>query len=588
MQPNNAQGIMGALSKGQAQRPQPAPSPNSASPMANLGSVEDRVAAYRGNPAPLQQRYQMSQDLLDLLALQKIKSEKESAARNLQLQMAQHQAAEGDPGAATIAQQREKEVAQLVGGVAQQDGAQKEAAMRQMMSGIANAPGAAAAAQPQAMAAGGIVGYSGEEGSLVRDRELREKLERIYGRGVDISKLPRVGVIGVEEPRPTSLFEAVVPMPGNLSKGIDYSPPERAVPVIRNPQSSSSQSRSDVPESRGQPASRTQEPAVPAQPRPAPTPTAAPTAAPRPAAPTPMPAPTPAPAAPGISSLTPPDIPKAPDPEEVRREEYKRIRGEYDFTPEERENREAGIAQLRRRLAERSDPERSRMDGIMQALLAGSRGGPRNIGALTGFAEGSIAADRQQRAEREAIEKELQAMLSTGRTERLAGVNAATTGAQGAATTATSREGNLTNAAMNRFNTQIDAITANLGRASQERIAAATNRTSLQVAEINRAATAAAAAASRSDMSEARRDQIIQRASTDIGTLTVNLRKQYTETRQELQSNLNRPGIDSKQRDVITARLANIDKEFELALDDATRPLRNFIASRTPTVTSVR
>jgi hypothetical protein len=551
--------------------------------MANLGSVEDRVAAYRGNPAPLQQRYQMTQDLLDLLALQKIKSEKESAARNLQLQMAQHQAAEGDPGAATVAQQREKEVAQLVGGVAQQDGAQKEAAMRQMMSGIANAPGAATAAQPQAMAAGGIVGYSGEEGSLVRDRELREKLERIYGRGVDISKLPRVGVIGVEEPRPTSLFEAVVPMPGNLSKGIDYSPPERAVPVIRNPQSSSSQSRYDVPESRRQPApaSRTQEPAVLAQPRPAP----APTAAPRPAAPAAMPAPTPAP---GVSSLTPPDIPKALDPEEVRREEYKRIRGEYDFTPEERENREAGIAQLRRRLAERSDPEKNRMDGIMQALLAGSRGGPRNIGALTGFAEGSITADRQQRAEREAIEKELQAMLSTGRTERLAGVNAATTGAQGAATTATSREVGLTNAAMTRFNTQMDAITANLGRASQERIAAATNRTSLQIAEINRAATTAAAAASRADMSEARRDEVIQRAAANIAKTVVDVRKQYGETRQILQESLTRPGISDKQRVEVTNRLAGLDREMQAVIDEAKSPLDNFIRSKTPVVTSVR
>ena len=33
--------------------------------------VQDRVDAFRGNPGALQQRYSMSQNLLDLLALQK-------------------------------------------------------------------------------------------------------------------------------------------------------------------------------------------------------------------------------------------------------------------------------------------------------------------------------------------------------------------------------------------------------------------------------------------------------------------------------------------------------------------------------------
>ena len=40
-------------------------------------AVQSRLDAYRGNPQALAQRYQMSQDLLDLLALQKLKSEKE-------------------------------------------------------------------------------------------------------------------------------------------------------------------------------------------------------------------------------------------------------------------------------------------------------------------------------------------------------------------------------------------------------------------------------------------------------------------------------------------------------------------------------
>lgn len=217
----NAQGIMGLMSQGRApqgapqgapQRPpqgaapqgapqQPMPSPMKASPMAGLGSVEDRVAAYRGNPAPLQQRYSMSQDMLDLLALQKIKSEKESAMRQMQLAMGQQQAAQGmEPE--TIAKQREKEVMELTknelaqqrGETAQKQTADQQSALQRAMSGgVASAPGAASAAQPKMMAAasGGIVGYAGggavafDKGGAVdsaraRARAAREKVQS-YG-----------------------------------------------------------------------------------------------------------------------------------------------------------------------------------------------------------------------------------------------------------------------------------------------------------------------------------------------------------------------------------------------------------------------
>ena len=145
------------------------------------GSVEDRVAAYRGNPAPLQQRYQMSQDLLDLLALQKIKSEKDAAARQMQLQMSQQQAAQGQ-APQTIAQQREKEVHELTknelaqerGETAQQQADQQQDAMKRAMSGgIAAAPGAATAAQPKAMATGGIVAF--DSGGTVDAARARRK-----------------------------------------------------------------------------------------------------------------------------------------------------------------------------------------------------------------------------------------------------------------------------------------------------------------------------------------------------------------------------------------------------------------------------
>ena len=61
--------------------------------------------AYRGNPQKLQQRYGQNKELLDLLALQKLTSEKKQVAANMQLQ------AQQNPN--TIAQQREQEALEL-------------------------------------------------------------------------------------------------------------------------------------------------------------------------------------------------------------------------------------------------------------------------------------------------------------------------------------------------------------------------------------------------------------------------------------------------------------------------------------------
>lgn len=194
MQPSNTQGIAGLAPQGGA------PNPNSSSPMAAVGSVEDRVAAYRGNPEPLQQRYAMSQDLLDLLALQKIKSEKENAARHMQLQMQQQQAAQGLP-AMTIAQQREKEVmdltkdelAQQRAQTANQQVGEQEARMQEMMGGIAAAPGAQNAAEPKAMASGGIVTFSGG-GTIKGESELdiaKERARNAYNKLMGFGQVQR-------------------------------------------------------------------------------------------------------------------------------------------------------------------------------------------------------------------------------------------------------------------------------------------------------------------------------------------------------------------------------------------------------------
>jgi hypothetical protein len=139
--------------------------------------LERRIEAYRGNPQALMQRYQQSQQLIDLLALQRIKSEKEAAARQIQMQMGQQP---------TVAEQREaevmdltrQEVAQRVGEVGQQKQQQQQQAMQKMMGGLAAAPGAQAMMPTQAMAAGGIVAFNGEDESLVESENMGERARR--------------------------------------------------------------------------------------------------------------------------------------------------------------------------------------------------------------------------------------------------------------------------------------------------------------------------------------------------------------------------------------------------------------------------
>ena len=138
--------------------------------------VQSTVDAYRGNPNALAQKYQQNQQLIDLLALQKLKSEKESVARDMQLKM-------GGQQMPTVAEKLEgevldltkNEIAQQSTGAMQQQAQQKQQAMKglvdqqtqpqPMMGGVAGLPAPNMA--PKAMAAGGIVAFSGEDGSYV-------------------------------------------------------------------------------------------------------------------------------------------------------------------------------------------------------------------------------------------------------------------------------------------------------------------------------------------------------------------------------------------------------------------------------------
>ncbi len=67
--------------------------------------VDKKADAYRSNPEVLKKRYSQNQELMDLLAMQKLKSEKETASREMALK------AEQTPD--TIAEQYEQQLVSM-------------------------------------------------------------------------------------------------------------------------------------------------------------------------------------------------------------------------------------------------------------------------------------------------------------------------------------------------------------------------------------------------------------------------------------------------------------------------------------------
>ena len=155
--------------------------------------VGQKMDAYRGNPQALQQRHQQNQQLLDLLALQKLKTEKDAARNSLALAQKQN------PG--TIAEQLEREhlegtkrdMVEQAGGVMQNRQAQEQNNLRRAAQGavpppqaaaqggapppnVANTGIAAAPPTPMRMAQGGVIGFQrGKEVNVPPD----EILERM-------------------------------------------------------------------------------------------------------------------------------------------------------------------------------------------------------------------------------------------------------------------------------------------------------------------------------------------------------------------------------------------------------------------------
>ncbi len=153
--------------------------------------INARVDAYGKNPQALQKKYSMTKELVDLLALQKIKKSMDSARDAVEAQM--------QTNPAPIKQQREQEiigrkaqdVAQQVGGVLQ------TAKNRQQMAQRRPAPQGLGALMPQQgqrpqqpqtrmMQAGGIVAFEGRSGSRVSGPT---SLEDLPDKGVNQGQL---------------------------------------------------------------------------------------------------------------------------------------------------------------------------------------------------------------------------------------------------------------------------------------------------------------------------------------------------------------------------------------------------------------
>jgi hypothetical protein len=113
---------------------------------------------FAANPQGLQQRYAMNQDLLDLLALQKLKKDKEAAQRSLQMQMQPESGTVKDQLEGQMMQATKQEVASaLAPGIQQQGQAMQAQQLQQAMGGgVASQP----APNMVGMARGGIVGYA--------------------------------------------------------------------------------------------------------------------------------------------------------------------------------------------------------------------------------------------------------------------------------------------------------------------------------------------------------------------------------------------------------------------------------------------
>lgn len=436
-------GLPPAMAQGTpAARPQmPQGAPQGAGPsMASLGSVGERVNAYRNNPQELQNKYAVSQDMLDLLALQQIKSEKEAAARQMALQMGGPSPGGEQPN---IKQQREQEVMEMTkqqlakqtGMVGQQQEQNKQAMLQRLMSGVARAPGAGNV-MPAQMAGGGIVAFQdrGEVPAPRRTFGSAPDYEDARRFGINLSpydspavraqKLERLRVMREFEAQQKAQGRAEIPTEASeaarLTTERAFADPSRQMDMPGGAPTRMMDTRAiPMPEPQQQPPRAA--PSGIQQVAPAATPNVPTTAE---AAPLPV---TPPPG--GIANLPAlgnrmAEIAMREAGRDKTAEELQQRNDYQSFMDpaiaEQRRTREANIAARRQAMESEFDPERQRQQALTEFLI--NARGPTFGGVMSSGARSSIAFERQQaaaqRAQREALEKMQEELATAGVTQR--------------------------------------------------------------------------------------------------------------------------------------------------------------------------
>lgn len=417
--------------------------------MSIYSDVDSRVQTFKGNPAALMKRLGMSNNLLDALALAKVKEMQESAKNKMIADMAQQQGQQ--PTVVEALQQEAVEgaksevnpsqgVAQQTTGVAQNNQRQQQAALKQimqamqgqgqqspLMSGIAAAPGAGNVR----MAGGGIVafqagGSAGDTEEAKREVEAAQArgdreaminaLRKLAAAGYDIATLVPRGLMGAFETgvtRPLRALGVPIPYLPEAAYGGDRSSMTPAYDRVRRREAAEAATRTlgdptavpgGVATYEGAPPTDNQTP-PPSAPRPE---------APRPAAPRPE---TPTQRESGLAYLQQQAAQRAgpPDPlglkyrEQVQADismdpnaEARRIRAEteeYLAGPKAQEEAKARAAEVERRRGTLAESERNAPRRELIQALIGAGGRTSGLGALTAAgASGLNAALREESA----------------------------------------------------------------------------------------------------------------------------------------------------------------------------------------------
>lgn len=165
--------------------------------------ISDRVDAYRSNPQALQQRYAQNQQLIDLLALQKLKSEKDAAARDMQMQMQQQPQTIKQQREAELMQRTKDDMVKQTAGIMQQRQQQQQKNLQNVAKGrlpMARQAGGLGGLPMPKMAAGGIVAFQqGREVPAAKFSDYARLGER-ENVGADLKKyLAEYGITNIDQ-----------------------------------------------------------------------------------------------------------------------------------------------------------------------------------------------------------------------------------------------------------------------------------------------------------------------------------------------------------------------------------------------------